>query len=77
MREVYRADKRFSVMLDQTDFGHAVGEVEVLARDAEAAEKEIGEFIERYKWFFGHGKQKGKIAAYLEKFGPGPRDRGL
>lgn len=74
-RELYLADEKFSIMLDHADFGHTVGEVELLARDAKAAEEEINEFMEKYKWFFGHGKPKGKISAYLEKYGCGPRAR--
>lgn len=72
-RELYLADEKFSIMLDHADFGHTVGEVELLARDAKTAEEEINVFMEKYRWFFGNGKPKGKISAYLEKYGPGPR----
>lgn len=70
-------------MLDVTDFGHAVGEVELLAEDAERAHEEIAGFVEGYGWFFGGGggggggegggqkreKPRGKLSAYLERFG--------
>lgn len=72
-RELYLADRKFSIMLDQADFGHIVGEVEILSQDARAAESDIDGFFEKYSWFFQNGKPKGKIAAYLEKYGHGVR----
>lgn len=73
-RELFRADERFLVALDATDFGHCVGEVEVLAEDARRAHAEIDAFMQRYAWFFLREKQpKGKLTAYFEKFGY-PRD---
>ncbi|KAI4281736.1 MAG: hypothetical protein L6R35_005572, partial [Caloplaca aegaea] len=32
-RQGFRADGKFAVVLDRTDFGHAVGEVELMAED--------------------------------------------
>jgi thiamine-triphosphatase len=65
-RSTYVADKKFNVVLDTTDFGHVVGEVEMMASDVDKAERDIDEFFARYSWFFQGGKPKGKIAAYLE-----------
>jgi thiamine-triphosphatase len=65
-RSNYVADKEFNVVLDTTDFGHAVGEVEIMASDVEKAERDIDEFFARYPWFFQRGSPKGKIAAYME-----------
>lgn len=85
-RETYLVDGKFSVMLDQTSFGHATGEVEVeveLDVDAtggkekelaiEKAHADIGEFLDRYSWFFragGKEEPKGKLSAYFEMFPP-------
>jgi thiamine-triphosphatase len=69
-REVYRADEKFLVMLDTTDFGHWVGEVELLAHDEQRAHLDIDMFMQRYAWFFSQeNKPKGKLTAYFEKFG--------
>lgn len=72
-RELYLADEKFSIMLDEADFGHTVGEVELLASNINVAEFDIDEFMKKYSWFFKNGKPKGKITAYLEKYGPGAR----
>ena len=69
-REVYLADEKFSIMLDATDFGHWVGEVELLAHDEQRAHLEIDAFMRRYSWFFAQEpKPKGKLTAYFELFG--------
>jgi thiamine-triphosphatase len=69
-REVYRADEKFLVVLDATDFGHWVGEVELLAHDEQRAHLDIDAFMRRYAWFFTQEKKpKGKLTAYFEKFG--------
>jgi thiamine-triphosphatase len=69
-RDVYRADEKFLVMLDTTDFGHWVGEVELLAHDEQRAHLDIDIFMQRYAWFFSQEtKPKGKLTAYFEKFG--------
>ncbi|KAF8244929.1 hypothetical protein K440DRAFT_635539 [Wilcoxina mikolae CBS 423.85] len=65
-RSNYVADEKFNVVLDTTDFGHDVGEVEIMASDVEKAEKDIDQFFVRYPWFFQRGSPKGKITAYLE-----------
>ena len=64
-------DREFSVVLDVTDFGHEVGEVEVMAEEAgaEKAHGEIERFLKRYPWFFDTRSPKGKLTAYFEMFG--------
>ncbi|MCJ1304488.1 hypothetical protein MMC08_007300 [Hypocenomyce scalaris] len=68
-RENYLADGKFMVALDKTNFGHAVGEVELMAQDAQSAHKEVEDFIKKYSWFFGTETAKSKLTAYFEKFG--------
>jgi thiamine-triphosphatase len=53
-RQTFLADKRFQVVLDETCFGHRVGEVEILAEPGmeRHAQKEIDRFMRRYCWFF-------------------------
>lgn len=67
-KENYR---EFSVVLDSTDFGHEVGEVEVMAEEAgaEKAHGDIERFLKRYPWFFDTRGPKGKLTAYFERFG--------
>ena len=47
--------QEFNVVLDETDFGHAVGEVEIMALDAVKAHFQIDAFLEKYSWFFETG----------------------
>jgi len=68
-RRSFEADGKFTVVLDSTDFGHQVGEVEILAEDAEKAHRDIDAFMREYAWFFDIIKPKGKLTAYFEKFG--------
>lgn len=70
-RLTFLADGRFTVVLDATDFGHRVGEVELMAEDAEEAHGEIDAFCKEYAWFFDteREKPKGKLTAYFERFG--------
>ena len=74
LRRSFLADHKFTVVLDETDFGHSVGEVEILADDAKQAHADIGTFLNHYAWFFDCSKPKGKLTAYLEKF-PLGRDK--
>ncbi|KAL1986937.1 hypothetical protein VTN96DRAFT_5354 [Rasamsonia emersonii] len=72
-RETFLADERFHVVLDETCFGHRVGEVELLAERGEEqhAQLEIDRFMERYRWFFlscGNNSVKGKLSAHFERF---------
>jgi thiamine-triphosphatase len=48
IREVYRADEKFLVMLDAIDFGHWVGEMELLAHNEQRAHININAFMRRY-----------------------------
>ncbi|KAG7008518.1 hypothetical protein G7Y79_00005g016590 [Physcia stellaris] len=59
MRQAFRADGKFGIVLDHTDFGHSVGEVELMAEDEEKAHREIDTFMARYPWFFEKGKTEG------------------
>jgi thiamine-triphosphatase len=44
-------------MLDATDFGHWIGEVELLACDEQRAHLDIDAFMRRYAWFFTQEKK--------------------
>ncbi|KAE8357818.1 CYTH-like domain-containing protein [Aspergillus caelatus] len=68
-RESFLADDKFSVMLDSTDFGHAVGEIELAHENAQEAHRDIDVFMKKYAWFFDNSRPKGKLTAYFEKFG--------
>ena len=66
-----RAHDRFTVVMDVTDFGHRVGEVELMAEDvdAEKAHADIEAFLREYPGFFDTSNPKGKLTAYFENFG--------
>ncbi|KAL8850845.1 MAG: hypothetical protein Q9221_004259 [Calogaya cf. arnoldii] len=64
-REQFLVDDKFAVVLDHTDFGHSVGEVELMAEDEEKAHGEIDHFMAQYPWFFMRGKAEGKLEAYF------------
>lgn len=75
-RSTWQADNRFKIVLDRTDFGHVVGEVEleaqVLVRNAEEArhqchlmDVELQRFMQRYNWAFDSGPAIGKLTAYF------------
>lgn len=69
-RHSFRAKDEFTVVLDSTDFGHRVGEVEVMAEDAGKAHADIDALLKEYAWFFDTTTEpKGKLTAYFEKFG--------
>lgn len=75
LRHKWRANDIFEIVLDSTDFGHMVGEVElecVVTGDARAevqASNEMDELIEtfmqKYAWAFPPGKVVGKLSAYF------------
>ena len=79
-RTGYVVNGKFTVVIDVTDFGHTVGEVE-LERDASEAEgkgedkalaiaamdKEVGDFMRRFFWAFPAGKPVGKLTAYFDR----------
>ncbi len=69
-RETFLADERFSIMLDSTDFGHWVGEVELQTQHTATALSDIDTFMQKYSWFFANDTSpKGKMTAYFERFG--------
>jgi len=69
-RETFLADHRFSIMLDLTNFGHSVGEVELQTHDTTTALSDIDKFMQKYSWFFANKTPpKGKMTAYFELFG--------
>ncbi|KAF2798526.1 hypothetical protein K505DRAFT_224118, partial [Melanomma pulvis-pyrius CBS 109.77] len=63
----------FRVVVDQADFGHTVGEVE-LCFDVENEGEEVGlemdekieEFMKEHIWAFPEGKAVGKLTAYWQ-----------
>ena len=68
-RLTFVADHKFTVVLDFTNFGHEVGEVELMAEDAGKAHADIDGFVKEYAWFFDMSSPKGKLRAYFDKFG--------
>ncbi|KAI4098735.1 MAG: hypothetical protein L6R37_006324 [Teloschistes peruensis] len=76
-RRSFLANNKFTVVLDETDFGHSVGEVELMAEDEAEAHGQIDGFMQEYSSFFNCGrdgkKPEGKLAAYLKKYGAGFR----
>ena len=69
-RSTYRANSRFTVVLDNTNFGHSIGEVELLVEEkngtAAAAHDEIDSFMENYRWFFKPTDKGTKVEGKLE-----------
>lgn len=72
-RRSFLADGKFTVVLDETDFGHSAGEVELLAEDEKKAHADIDVFLARYAWLFDCSTPKGKLTAYFEKY---PHNKG-
>ena len=68
-RLTFLADHKFTIVLDFTNFGHEVGEVELMAEDAGKAHADIDGFVREYAWFFDMTNPKGKLRAYFDKFG--------
>ncbi|KAK2853338.1 hypothetical protein FQN49_005171 [Arthroderma sp. PD_2] len=82
-RDIWKFDERFEVVLDRTDFGHWVGEVELqqevnvdddetkalAQRHAKSAEmdEDIQSFMEHYRWAFPVDNPVGKLSAYFAK----------
>lgn len=79
LRKSWVVDGEFKVVLDEMDFGHTVGEVELTQREllpadtemtqavTEAMNQRIKEFMHRYSWAFVPGTPKGKLTAYFER----------
>lgn len=77
-RETWKADGKFKIVLDRTDFGHVVGEVELeeevdikdrsdVSRIMTIMDNEIAQFMHRYAWAFTAGKPVGKLSAYFAR----------
>ena len=76
LRHAWIANTEFNIVLDRTDFGHTVGEVELVAQvpaqdgnEAQMALKTMDyrlvEFLQLYAWAFTTGKPVGKLSAYF------------
>lgn len=81
VRDAWRADDRFEIVLDDTDFGHSVGEVElqetititgddqslkILQKSmAKEMDRQIDSFMQRYRWAFPVEIPVGKLSAYF------------
>jgi thiamine-triphosphatase len=79
-RQTWIADTEFKVVLDQTDFGHEVGEVELEVeldrKDEDNAEavmqqmdSRIAQFLQRYRWAFSDAIPVGKLSAFFARVG--------
>lgn len=75
-REMWKADNQFNIVLDRTDFGHIVGEVEIEAlvsvrsdeeakKHCDSMDREIVTFMQRYSWAFDCSPAVGKLTAYF------------
>ncbi|KIW18412.1 hypothetical protein PV08_02700 [Exophiala spinifera] len=75
-RRAWIADSAFKIVLDQTDFGHTVGEVELEAQmdvqgadeiqmATKAMDKRIAAFLQHYVWAFSSEAPVGKLSAYF------------
>ncbi|ERF71079.1 hypothetical protein EPUS_07751 [Endocarpon pusillum Z07020] len=75
VRDRWRANRRFEVVLDSASFGHMVGEVELQSvgevdpvassRASDSMHAEIEAFMQKYSWAFPPGKADGKLSAYF------------
>lgn len=78
-RHSWTANGKFKIVVDTTDFGHTVGEVELereLNTKAESKndlvclvemDQEIVDFMKMYPWAFPAAEPKGKLTAYFER----------
>ncbi|KAK4232453.1 CYTH-like domain-containing protein [Podospora fimiseda] len=87
-RERWMADEEFTIVRDEMDFGHVVGEVELQKEwvgDGEEGKREemrrmdlrLKGFMKRYGWAFDMGGEKeveGKLTAYFRIMGKSPTD---
>ena len=75
-RETWKANDRFTVVLDRTDFGHEVGEVELaetvtwesneqIKIHSQNMDDEIERFMRKYHWAFGDRPAIGKLTAFF------------
>lgn len=56
----------FTMVLDETDFGHRVGEIELVSGDPKHAHWAIDNFMKRNSWFFNTHDVRGKLSAYFD-----------
>jgi thiamine-triphosphatase len=77
-RESWKADDKFKIVLDRTDFGHVVGEVELeeavdhkdrcqINKIMAKMDHEIAQFMRQYAWAFTRGTPVGKLSAYFAR----------
>ncbi|KAI1609321.1 CYTH-like domain-containing protein [Exophiala viscosa] len=78
MRDSWTADDEYTIVIDTTDFGHTVGEVELEHNHPELVQEDakndmlkqmdqkIAVFMQRYAWAFPSGQCKGKLTAFFE-----------
>lgn len=79
-RQRWKVDNDFEVCVDETDFGHVVGEVELVQELEHQDQKElemqreeakgrleanIQRFLEKYAWAFPRQEAIGKLASYF------------
>ncbi len=73
-RRKYLVNNKFTVDLDSTDFGHSVGEIELMVHNKEQiieAEKQIIALCEQHSWFFDtKNHTMGKLLMYIKTFNP-------
>ena len=71
-RHSYLLNKTFTMDLDTADFGHTVGEIELIVESQDKiqdAEKRIALFMKEHDWFFEtEGVVMGKLTAYISRF---------
>ncbi|RUS15104.1 CYTH-like domain-containing protein [Endogone sp. FLAS-F59071] len=74
-RQCYLLDDEFSLDLDAADFGHHVGEMELVVYSSEQvreAERRIASMCLRHQWFFDVGDMDrpiiGKLSGYISRF---------
>jgi len=68
-RRHYLIDDEFTLDLDKADFGHYVGELELVVHSKEQvhdAERKIAQYMKEHEWFFDtSGVVMGKLSAYI------------
>ncbi|CAG8527210.1 2501_t:CDS:1 [Acaulospora morrowiae] len=71
-RQHYLLDGEFTLDLDTADFGHHVGEIELvvhLKNEIKNAEMKIARLLKKHDWFFDtSGTVMGKLSAYIGRF---------
>ncbi|CAG8454372.1 12504_t:CDS:1 [Acaulospora colombiana] len=71
-RQSYLLDNKFTLDLDTADFGHNVGEIELVVHSkAEVGDAEIriARLLRKHDWFFDtSGVVLGKLSAYIGRF---------